>query len=79
MIKFKIDVLTELKKKGIRCTDLTRSGAVTSQTLQNIRRGQTNLNLKTINNLCILLDCQPSDILEVIPTEEEKKRFSKKI
>lgn len=75
MVAFKIDILSELKKKGFRTTELINKKVVTSQTLQNIRNGQTNLSMKTINNICICLGCQISDILEIIPTDDDIEQF----
>ena len=60
MIKYKIDVMKELSNKGY--------------TSSKIRRGE-NINTSTLNILCVLLKCQPSDIIEVIPTDAEKIEY----
>jgi putative transcriptional regulator len=33
------------------------------------------VNLDTINKICVMCRCQPGDILEVIPTDEEKIKY----
>ena len=42
--------------------------------MQNLRKGK-GITTDTINTICIILRCQPSDILEIEPTDEEKIRF----
>ena len=42
--------------------------------MTKIRRGE-NINTTTLNILCVLLKCQPGDILEVVPTDEEKIKY----
>ena len=60
MLKWKLNPLSELKKAGYTQRDLQTNGS----TLQALRRLQTNISLETIDKICILLDCQPGDLLE---------------
>ena len=74
MIKYKIDVFAELKKHGYNQTRIQKERLLPAQTAQNIKAGQS-ITLETLNKICIMCKCQPSDILEVIPTDEEKIKY----
>lgn len=68
MIKFKIDVLKELKEKGYNTNYLRNNKIISESSIQQIRRGQTP-GIKTINTICGLLKKQPGQMLEYIPDE----------
>lgn len=74
MIKYKIDVIAELSKRGYTTTRIRKDKLLSEATLTKIRKGE-NINTTTLNALCIMLRCQPSEILEVEPTDEEKIRY----
>lgn len=74
MIRYKIDVISELSKRGYTTTKIRKDKLISEATLTKIRKGE-NINTTTLNSLCIMLRCQPGDILEVIPTDEEKIKY----
>lgn len=74
MIRYKIDVTKELSKRGFTANVIRKNRWISEATMTKIRRGE-NINTSTLNVLCVLLKCQPSDILEVIPTDEEKIKY----
>lgn len=74
MIVYKIDILKELAAKGYTTTRLRREKLLSEGTLTRLRKGE-NINTTTLNDLCLMLRCQPSDILEVVATDQEKIRF----
>lgn len=74
MIKYKIDVFQELKKRGYNQTRIQKEKLLPAQTQLNIKAGKS-ITLETLNKLCIMLKMQPSDIIEIIPTEEEKNKY----
>ena len=74
MISYKIDILKALAEKGYTCNKMRKEPILSESTMQNIRKGK-NITTETINTICIILRCQPSDILAVIPTDEEKIKF----
>lgn len=74
MIKYKIDVVKELSNKGYTTNVIRKNKWISEATMTKIRRGE-NINTTTLNILCVLLKCQPGDILEVIPTDEEKIKY----
>jgi putative transcriptional regulator len=74
MWRYKIDVLKELSNRGYTSTKMRKDKIISQATLQNIRQGK-GITTDTINILCIILKCQPSDIIEVTPTDEEKIKY----
>lgn len=74
MIKYKIDVFQELKERGYNQTKIQRENLLPRQTMQNIKAGK-GITLETLNKICIMLKKQPGDIIEVIPTDEEKIKY----
>lgn len=63
MLHYKINVLEALKEKGYNTTILRRQKLITETALTAIRADKP-IHWTTIEKLCDLLDCQPSDILE---------------
>ena len=74
MFYYKIDVMKALKNKGYTANFLRRKKILSENTMQSLRHGES-ITLKSINTICILLDCQPSDIIEITPTQEEKNKL----
>lgn len=74
MIKYKINVLEKMAERGYTANRMRREKILSEATMQNLRHGK-NINTATLNTICIILRCQPSDILEIIPTDEEKIKF----
>ena len=74
MIRYKMDVTKELSKRGFTANVIRKNRWISEATMTKIRRGE-NINTSTLNVLCVLLKCQPGDILEVIPTDEEKIKY----
>nr|DAQ38084.1 MAG TPA: putative transcriptional regulator [Caudoviricetes sp.] len=74
MINYKIDVFKALKGMGYNQTKIQRENLLPRQTMQNIRAGKS-ITLETLNKICIMLKMQPGDIIEVVPTDEEKIKY----
>lgn len=74
MYIYKIDIMKELKEKGYTANRMRKEKILSESTMQNIRN-KTNITLESINTICIILRCQPSDIIEIVPTNEEKIKF----
>lgn len=64
-LQYSIDVLTALKEAGYSQTALVRHNVMGNTTLTNLRSGRP-INWKTIETICELLRCQPSDFLEYV-------------
>ncbi len=74
MIKYKIDILHELKKRGYDSKKIKSSGLLSQATITNIKKGG-NINTDTLNKICLVLRLQPSDIILVDATDEEKLKY----
>lgn len=68
-IRYKIDVMPELKKAGFSSTRLRKEKIIGSATLDNFRHGIVCYG-KSLEILCKLLNCQPGDILEYVPDDD---------
>lgn len=70
-LKFKIDILNELKQAGYNTVKIRKEGLLSQSTLQKLRDGG-QLSWSNIETICRLLDCQPGDILEYVPDESKE-------
>lgn len=74
MIVYKMDVIKALAEKGFTTTKIRREKLLSEGTLQRLRKKE-NINTSTLNDVCIMLRCQPSDVLGVVASDEEKIKF----
>lgn len=74
MIQYKIDVVEELKKRGYNTGRLRREKIIPGQTLTNLMAGKM-VNMDTLSKICVMLRCQPGDVIESVITDEEKIKF----
>ena len=68
-IKYKIDVLAELKAAGYNTNRLRKEKLLSEGNIQNIREGKI-VNAANLAKLCKLLHCQPGDITEYEEAQE---------
>lgn len=64
-IRYKVDILAELKKKGYSSTRIREEKLIGQSYLQQLRRGEL-VSWKTIDTICSLLECQPGDLMEYV-------------
>lgn len=62
MIKYKIDILEELKNKGYSSYRLRKDKIFGEATIQKIRN-KDQINFNNLNKICELLECQPGDLI----------------
>ena len=74
MWKYKVDILKELSNRGYTSPKMRREKIISEGTIQQIRNGKV-ITTERINTICLILRCQPSDIIEIIPTDEEKIKY----
>lgn len=60
-----------LKEKGWSSTRIRQEGLIGQGTLTNLRNGKGGLDHKTIDRICRVLDCQPGDIMEYVPENND--------
>ena len=68
-IKYKIDILAELKKIGYSSTRIREEKLIGQSYLQQLRHGEL-VSWKTLDTICSLLECQPADLIEYVKDEE---------
>ena len=71
MLKYRINILSELKKAGYNTTRIRREKIIGESTVQRLRTGNTSLNLESLDIVCKILHCQPGDLVEWVPDAEE--------
>jgi len=64
MIRYKIDVLKELRNMGYTMTVIKVENLLSQSTIQDLRRGRMIGSLATLDKICCMLDKQPGDIIE---------------
>ena len=65
-LRYKIDIMAELKKNGYTSTRIREEKLIGQSYLQQIRHNEL-VSWKTIDTLCRLLDCQVGDLVEYVP------------
>ena len=70
-IRYKVDILAELKKKGYSSTRIREEKLIGQSYLQQLRRGEL-VSWKTLDTICTLLECQPGDLIEYVEELTEK-------
>ena len=68
-IRYKVDILAELKKKGYSSTRIREEKLIGQSYLQQLRHGEL-VSWKTLDTICALLECQPGDLVEFIHEQE---------
>ena len=68
-IRYKVDVLAELKKKGYSSTRIREEKLIGQSYLQQLRREEL-VSWKTLDTICSLLECQPGDLIEFVSVQE---------
>ena len=72
-IRYKIDILAELKKKGYSSTRIREEKLIGQSYLQQLRRGEL-VSWKTLDTICTLLECQPGDLVEFVREADVSER-----
>ena len=64
-IRYKLDIMAELKKAGYTSTKIREEKLIGQSYLQQLRHGEL-VSWKTIDTICALLHCQPGDLVEYV-------------
>lgn len=64
LLSYKIDILAALKEKGYNTNRLRKEKLLAEGVLQSLRENKP-ISWSNIEKICILLNCQPGDILEI--------------
>lgn len=66
MLEYKINVIDALKTAGYNSTRILKENILSQSAMQKIRKGDM-IGIKTLEQLCDLLNMQPGDIIENKP------------
>lgn len=67
-----------LAKRKMSVTELSEKVGITMANISILKNGKAKaIKLDTLNKICKALDCQPGDILEYAPWEEESEVWEK--
>lgn len=69
MLRYKIDVLQELKRAGYSTYRVRAEKVLSEGTMQRLRTKSTAISVESLGILCNILQCQPGDILEWVPED----------
>jgi len=65
MIKYKIDILAALREKGYSTYRIRQEKILGERVVQQLRNKEP-FSWEVLSRLCLLLDCQPGDLLESV-------------
>ena len=69
MLTYKIDVIETLKESGYNTTRILKENLIGQSAMQKLRRGEM-VGIKTLDQLCKLLDMQPGNIIKYVDDEK---------
>lgn len=69
MIRYKINIVSELKDAGYNSSRIRSEKLMGQSTLQQLRKKKL-VSWANINRICTMLNCQPGDILEYVQDEK---------
>ena len=76
-LRYRIDVLEALKEKGFTTYILRKESKLSQSTIQKLREGK-GIAWENLENLCVLLDCQPGDIIEYVKDRDDYRFLTEK-
>ncbi len=69
---FKYEKLFELlKKKGITSYRIRKENIISQAALTKMKNGEGNIDTRTLERLCAILECQPGDIMEYVEGDSQ--------
>lgn len=63
-----------LKKKEISTYKIRKNNIISQSALSKMKNNDGNIDTRTIDRLCKVLNCQPGDIMEYVEDESEAKQ-----
>jgi putative transcriptional regulator len=77
MLKYKIDVIDALNRIGFNLYQAKKTKILSQDTYNKLKANDTNITLKSINNICMLLDMQPKDLLIYEESDTDQELLNK--
>ena len=72
MLAYKINVIETLKESGYNSTRILKENIISQSAMQKFRNGEI-VGIKTLEQLCKLLDMQPGNIIKYVDDETNQK------
>ena len=69
MLRYKLNILKELKDAGYSSTRLRNERLLSEATMTHLRRGVI-VHPESLDTICRLLGCQPGILIEYVPDEK---------
>ena len=77
MIRFKFDVASALETAGITSYKARNISLFSSETWLKIKAQDTNISMKSMNKLCVILNMKLEDLIVYVPDKKEEKELLK--
>lgn len=74
MLYYKIDIIQALRLKGFTSARIRKEKLLSESTLQKLRN-DIMISTDNLGRICSMLRCDIGDIIENIPTDEEKIKY----
>lgn len=71
MFLYKINVIDALSKAGYNSTRILKENIISQSAMQKFRKGEI-VGIKTLDQICELLNLQPGDIIEFVSDNPKK-------
>lgn len=71
MLIYKIDVIEALKESGYNSTKILKENLLGQSAMQKLRKGEM-VGIKTLDQICRLLDMQPGNIIKYVEDKPDK-------
>lgn len=72
MLRYKCDIIAELKKAGYTTSRLRSEKLLAESTLTRLRKKSLGISIETLGKICELLRCDIGDVIEIVPDDEEQ-------
>lgn len=73
MIRFKFDIASALKTAGMTAYKAQKSGVISQDTWRKIKNNDANISMKSLNNICMILNMQPEHLIYCEHDDEKAK------
>ena len=77
MIRFKFDVASALETAGVTSYKALSKGLFSSETGRKIKAQDTNISMKSMNKLFVILNMKLEDLIVYVPDKKEEKELLK--
>ena len=79
MIRFQFDVAGALKTAGMTAYKAQKTGIISQDTWRKIKENNANISMKSLNNICAVLNMQPEHLIYYEKDAAEEKEIKGKL